>query len=515
MPRFARLRPLALALATGLLLALASPGIGLSFLAWIAWVPLFRAIATGGVARAASVAFVSGLTFTAATLSWVAFPIAVHGSVGIAGAVALAGAAGGLYAAPFAVYGAALAFEGERRGRFGIALAALLWPALEWARTLGPLAAPWNLLGYTQPAWNVPSQIAEAAGVYGVGATILLVNAVIHVATTETRGDARRRLALATAVILGIFAGGAWLGERAGVGPPPRAIRVGVVQPAGGGGAPALDAAIELTRRAAAAAAAVVVWPESAARLVHDGGSAGESAALVRLAALAREIETPLVLAVEGVVREPIGRGSVSTSRNRVLLVDRDGRISATYDKRILVPFGETIPAPGVFAGLRALAAGERPIRPGDRPALFRIEGARAAVLVCWEAIFPAFVGRAAAGADLTIVVTNDDWLGSPLAAEQHSAMAALRAVETRVPVVRAARSGISAIVGADGTSLARTALGDVAELVVDVPLGTGRTIGPRAASLFPPLAGLAAAGLLVYAGGSRRTGASRTEPLD
>src|SRR5690606_1214912 len=98
------------------------------------------------------------------------------------------------------------------------------------------------------------------------------------------------------------------------------------------------------------------------------------------------------------------------------------GRIAGTYDKRILVPLGEIVPSAASVRGVRAIAAGERPIVAGAAPARFALAGVEAAPFVCWETIFPAFVAAASAGADLLIELTNDDALGSRLAAEQHFA---------------------------------------------------------------------------------------------
>jgi len=89
---------------------------------------------------------------------------------------------------------------------------------------------------------------------------------------------------------------------------------------------------------------------------------------------------------------------------------------------------------------------------PGLTPTVFRLPTARFGVLICYEDVFPALTRRfVAGGADFLVNITNDAWYGPTSAPRQHLAQATLRAVENRVPLVRAANTGISAIVDPDG----------------------------------------------------------------
>ena len=81
-------------------------------------------------------------------------------------------------------------------------------------------------------------------------------------------------------------------------------------------------------------------------------------------------------------------------------------------------------------------------------------------MLICYEGVFPDLARRFVHnGARLLINVTNDAWFGETSAPYQHLAMAAMRAVENRVPLVRSANTGISAIVNIDGQIQAQTSL--------------------------------------------------------
>ncbi len=512
-----------LAVASGLLLALAAPGSGIGVLAWIALVPLFRAIAGVGTPRAAFLGWLAGFGFAASTLWWIGLPVAAHSRLGLAGGLAVATAVAAAYAVPYAAYAAALAFYERRLGAFGITLAATLWSALEWSRTLGPLPLPWCLLGYTQPARASISQIAEWTGVYGPSALVVIVNAAIHVGTTsreigrrETGRRAAARLGAATLVVAIAFGAGEWLRSAAQGGSDERVLRIGVVQPALPPGVDSDARVAEGLTRELRAPVDLVVWPEGAApfaivdEATYDAGGAtlaGDRRARDRVLALARELRRPIVTGAGAVVIEVNGRGQTWTSRNRVVAIDRKGEVVDHVDKRILVPFGEIVPFGGLRSLLTAIVPGHGEYRPGNGSPLLRVAGVEAATVICWEAIFPAFVAEAAGQASLILDLTNDAWLGGAAPAEQHFAMAAMRAVEARRPLVRAANSGISAFVGADGTIHRRTPFGARTAIVGEVHPNAAPTFYSRHGDVFAIGAALAAVALLVYAGGSRPHG--------
>jgi apolipoprotein N-acyltransferase len=107
---------------------------------------------------------------------------------------------------------------------------------------------------------------------------------------------------------------------------------------------------------------------------------------------------------------------------------------------------------------------------PGTKAVTGRALGVTMGVFICYEAIFPSLVRRFPAnGAQLLVNVTNDGWYGTSAAPYQHYAMARFRAVENRRYLVRAANTGISAIIDPFGRELARTRLMEKRALVGDV----------------------------------------------
>jgi apolipoprotein N-acyltransferase len=114
------------------------------------------------------------------------------------------------------------------------------------------------------------------------------------------------------------------------------------------------------------------------------------------------------------------------------------------------------------------------------------VDGYKVGPFICYEAIFPDFVrGFATRGADLLVNVTNDGWYGRTSAPYQHLAMARFRAVENGRYLVRAANTGITAVVDTRGRVLARTSLFERTVLVREVPLVTGTTFYARHGDVF------------------------------
>jgi apolipoprotein N-acyltransferase len=156
-------------------------------------------------------------------------------------------------------------------------------------------------------------------------------------------------------------------------------------------------------------------------------------------------------------------------------LLSPEGRIAGRYDKIHLVPFGEYVPLQRLFTfGGRFAAKLVQEVSdfsPGSQAVTAVVDGHRVGGYICYEAIFPGLVRRfAASGAELLVNVTNDAWYGTTSAPYQHLAMAAFRAVENRRYMVRAANTGITAVVDPWGRVLEPTRLFERAVLVREVP---------------------------------------------
>jgi apolipoprotein N-acyltransferase len=199
-----------------------------------------------------------------------------------------------------------------------------------------------------------------------------------------------------------------------------------------------------------------LIWPESAFPfLLHN-----DRRALAQIAAL---LPSDVTLITGAARAEERLRGDGHDFFNSIHVVAGDGSIRATYDKVHLVPFGEYLPS--LFDGsLRALGLREFIQVPGGFTAATRRRMLEAPGLppiaagICYEAVFPGAVRSEdeteTRRAGMILNVTNDAWFGDTPGPRQHFAQARLRAVEEGLPLVRAANSGISAVIDPYGRIL-------------------------------------------------------------
>lgn len=158
--------------------------------------------------------------------------------------------------------------------------------------------------------------------------------------------------------------------------------------------------------------------------------------------------------AVEAEVLVGGQRYAGNEARNVLAHLGADGAVISVYDKHHLVPFGEYLPLRGLAErlGLRGLAQQlSGGYRPGVGPALMDLGPfGQVFPMICYEAIFPRYI-RAVERPDWMVQVTNDAWFGSFSMPYQHLALARLRAAEQGLPLIRAANTGVSAVIDARG----------------------------------------------------------------
>jgi apolipoprotein N-acyltransferase len=119
--------------------------------------------------------------------------------------------------------------------------------------------------------------------------------------------------------------------------------------------------------------------------------------------------------------------------------------------KHHLVPFGEYVPS--WLPWLGKLVPNIANFQAAENGGSLKTSDTVFGSLICYESIFPEEArSRVDQGAQVLVVVTNDAWYGHSPAAWQHLQAARMRAVETGRYVLRAANTGVSAIIAPDGT---------------------------------------------------------------
>jgi apolipoprotein N-acyltransferase len=133
---------------------------------------------------------------------------------------------------------------------------------------------------------------------------------------------------------------------------------------------------------------------------------------------------------------------------NSALLVAPDKRIIARYDKQVLLAFGEYIPLQRYLPFLRHISPTIGNLTPGTGNLVTLPSGVSIGNLICYEDILPGLARRAIRqGAQLLVNLTNDAWFGQTPAPYQHRSLAAFRAVEHRVYLVRVTNTGLTSII--------------------------------------------------------------------
>jgi apolipoprotein N-acyltransferase len=384
---------------------------------------------------------------------------------------ALAGLAGGLALFP-AVTGLITAALTRRFALAGIARAltfAVVWVFLEWVRSWLFTGFPWNLAGYVWAATPAVMQAAAVAGILGVS-LMSVAAAAMPAALAGGAPDRGARAWIAVVLFTVIVPAAVWAGGAARLGAAPAynpddgagmvpGVRLRIVQaniPQRQKWQAELRAGhlrrhIALSQQPSAQPPTHVIWPETAVPFflaTEESVRAAAAVAAPRNGAL-----------ITGAPRRSGGRDD-GNFWNAAHAITGDGRIVASYDKAHLVPFGEYVPLRGVLP-IDKLVPGQGDFSAGGGRQTITIPGLPpVSPLICYEAIFAGAVARRDARPGWLLNLTNDAWFGTFAGPQQHFAIAATRAVEEGLPMVRAANTGISAIVDPYGRPVVMLGLG-------------------------------------------------------
>ncbi|MBI1363487.1 MAG: apolipoprotein N-acyltransferase [Proteobacteria bacterium] len=325
----------------------------------------------------------------------------------------------------------------------GAAAFALLWMGAEALREVVLYGFPWNQLGYIFTNSLPLMQGAALFGVWGLTTFAALTGALLGAHNRKACAP------VAVALCIGLFAYGSYrlnhAAPLASIGTV-RLVQANITQ--NHKWDPRLRAKqlmqhVILSQTVTAQTPDATIWPETAAAFFLDE----EPELRPHMAAAAAGH-----LLVTGMPRAEEKNGQTSYY-NSIGVLDETGTVVASADKSLLVPFGEFIPLRSLVPGMvEKLTEGSVDFSPSAIPPALPIGTLGTALpLICYEAIFPAFVARNSAGKSFILNITNDGWFSHTPGPEQHFAMARLRAVETGLSLVRAANTGITAVVDGYG----------------------------------------------------------------
>jgi len=454
--RFSRL---AFSLLSGALLILCFPKPHLGLLAAFALVPLLLAIFTERQRGWLFLyGYAAGGVFLAGSFYWLQDVMTTYGHLAAPLAAGVLAALVAVFALFFALFSVWVGELARRNRGVALALAPFVWGAVELLRTHLITGLPWNLLGYALADRPRLIQIASLTGIYGVSFLLVTVNtAIAGVLLARTR----RALLLVVATLLLVIAiilTGPNLPEMSATS---TAILVQTNLPQLSSYEPnwvanhqhELSELYHLTLKAVeeqAARPVFVLWPEVPAPFYfhHDPRLRAQ------LMALAQATRTYVLVGIIDYHKDTLGR---DRPYNSAVLLAPSGEFVGQYDKIHLVPFGEYVPWKPVFGWMKRLVAEVSDFASGTNKTLLTVGDTRAAVVICYEAIFPALVRDfVVRGADVLVNISNDGWFGRTAAPVQHFNMARMRAVETRRFLLRATNTGITAVIDPYGRVVAR-----------------------------------------------------------
>lgn len=496
-------RKLLMAICSGAVLALAMPKPGISVLAWIGLAPLLAALDGSRWTRAALLGFLTGLVYFSIILYWIwLFGYLPWALLAIAQAV---------YYALFGLVASRL--MPSRIGWWGYIAVPAAWTAMQWSRSLGIYAFPWGGFAHVLANDTPVIQVASITGVWGIEFLVCAFNLTIAEVALHRR---RSWAAVAVPVIVAaVVLGGFFETPRAAS--PHAGRKIAIIQqnmehdvvPEYGYVTDSFDACVKMSIPAAKAGAKLIVWPETALPTEITDNGCGAS-----IAALASATRTEYL--VGGY--DP-GPKSTNGSYNAAHLYGVDGVKKGVYRKVHLVPFGEFVPLRNLLPFLKNYAIRDRDVLPGNEHVLLNSRIGRLGVSICFESLFPQIARQETAnGAEVLVVTTNDSWFAHTQAARQHLMMSKLRAVENRRYVIRAALTGISAIIDPWGRAVREIGLFKRGVLIGDVTPLHRLTIFTRLGQYFAYLCALITLGSLVWgqrakAGQLRRVGRTTQAP--
>ena len=496
--RWERARPWVQAVGAGVSLALALPGPALVPLVLVVPGLLRRALAGLRPRRAFLVGWVGGVVQWAIAVAWVLIVLGRHGGLAWPLAVVALAIMSGILGWMWALTATLVTCVPERWHGW---LLPWLLVCLEMLQHLPPWIFPWNPVAAV--ATPLPWLMLPLPVVAAPGLSLLLLLAGSGLDLLLDRGY-RRWGALQLALVGLVFAAASALAPpfRA-AGEPLVAAAVQPNVPLEVRWEPENERMIEervwrLSAEAAARKATLVVWPESAVpRYLQQDGVYRQT-----VEGFTRRRGVWLVIGSIG-----FGQGE-DEYFNSVFVAAPGGLVPYRYDKIHLVPFGEYLPLVGKVPFLRPLVREVSSFTPGTHALPLPAAGTTVGLQVCYEVTYPSLVAdEVRRGAELLVTITNDGWYGDSAAPRQHLALAILRAAESRRFMVRAANTGISAIIGPDGRVLERLGVG--LEGVIQQRVQPGRGVTPAVAGFVWIRAGilLVAAGAILCGAWKRRRG--------
>jgi apolipoprotein N-acyltransferase len=451
-----------------------------SIFAWFGLVPLLWAVLSPEcvdgprpLRRGFLVAYLCGVLWYMGNCYWVRDTMLHYGDMPLGAPTLLLIGYSMVLGLYFGLFGLGVVLVRRATGSTRLALAAapVLWTALELAAAR-ITSVPWDQLGYSQVDQVFAIQFAPWTGVYGISFFLVLVNALLAGQFLLEKITVRVMWGQCGIVLLAIYGIGGfsilkpqkfattatavliqpnldvgednrWQGPgewdrhmaefKRMAGEQCKVYIEGIPQtvaPWGESICPPYPTHPDL-----------VVWPESPAPFEESDPKFQQA-----LIGIARQVQAPLV--VGNIGTDFSADGQLLHYYNSALIVGADGSRVGRYDKIHLVPFGEYIPFRKLLFFAHQLTGRVSSFTRGDEHRVFRLNGHRYGVFICYEAVFADEVREfSQMGAEVLVNISDDGWYGDTSAPWQHLNMLRMRAIENRRWILRDTNNGVTAAI--------------------------------------------------------------------
>ncbi|HEX37487.1 MAG TPA: apolipoprotein N-acyltransferase [Candidatus Cloacimonetes bacterium] len=425
---------------SALLFGLAFIQIGVGFLSFFAFIPYLYFITTSKPKQAFFYGFLFGFFVTLITLYGV-YNVKLIAFIGLIIALPLY----------FAIFSSFLRKVYSSFPKVFIWIFPILWIGMEYLMTLGSLNFPWLNAGYCLSKYYLLIQAADIFGIYGLSILVMYTNVLLF---QVLHGKKKSFYAIFIILIL-------WFGygilrdktielERTG-------LKIGVIQlnvqqedkwkPENLESTVA-DYENQIRILSQVNEVDLIILPESAipTYVLHEPKYKNA------LREFAKENKVNIIFGFPDYKVEIQNNKPTYKFYNSATLIDTSGDFQVKYNKIRLVPFGERIPLLNTFPILRKLQFGQANFEFGTEYPLYTIDSLKFSTLICFEGVFPELSRNyAKKGANVLVVITNDAWFKRTRLPYEHANNTKIRAIETRLPLIRAANTGISYVFNPKG----------------------------------------------------------------
>ncbi|PMP63209.1 MAG: apolipoprotein N-acyltransferase [Sulfurihydrogenibium sp.] len=471
---------------TGTFLSLSLPNFFIPFAFLVGFSLWFYLMEKLDIKRVLLYSFLAGFVFSLLSFYWIVFALSYYGglSISVSSVLFL------IFATTFSLYTFVLfTFIAkkfiDRFSTFGFFLLPFLWVFLEFLREFFPFNGfSWNLFGYMLSYINQIAQITYFTSIYGLSFLVVFFSVSFYLmfSRRDYRFVALNIFNIVLFTVLFIW-GNSRINSYLDKG---EYYKVAVLQgnvdesmklkPTKEINKKIIDKYLNLLKQAKEKGADVAVLPESALPFFPYIDSSLKYYFFDNF----YKIGIPFFSGFDNVLLKE--DSEIDKVYNSLFLVDEYGLYVDYYSKIKLVPFGEYTPFKNKFLEniFEYLQGIDFTKGPGQKLLIFEKDNRKemkVASLICFESIFPDFVANfVKKGANVIINVTNDGWFGKTSAPYQHFEMARVRAIENNVYLIRAANTGISAIVNPVGSIKAYIPLYKEGIIIENVYLTEGKS---------------------------------------